>query len=91
MALKSAKKVVNLWRKVNSDKLMIIGGPIASDSNLLKKIKCNIAVKGQGEKKLTYLLKVLIKNSTNLIGKELNIKITQVLSDKSIEGKIIKR
>ena len=75
----AVKRVVNFWRTINSEKIVIIGGPIASDSNILKKLNADIAVMGEGEKKVAATIKILINNT-------LKINAESIISLKNISG-----
>lgn len=66
MDFKPAKIIVNLWRSINGKKLIIIGGPIASDSNILKKLDGDISVEGESEKKITEIIEILINNNLEI-------------------------
>ena len=57
---KSVKKIVRLWREVNKEKMIIIGGPISSDKNLLNKIDADISVVGEGESKICSIIEILL-------------------------------
>jgi radical SAM superfamily enzyme YgiQ (UPF0313 family) len=53
--LPTVRRIVNRWRKT-SNKKILIGGPISSDIEILRKVDADIAVIGEGE----FTLKELI-------------------------------
>ncbi|MFX1237963.1 MAG: B12-binding domain-containing radical SAM protein [Promethearchaeota archaeon] len=62
----SVQNVVDIIRVNKKKALIIIGGPIASDDNLLKKISADISVKGEGERKIYSIASILIENKLKL-------------------------
>lgn len=66
MDIKSVRKVIRLWRNVNYKKAVIIGGPITSDKNLLNKINADISVFGEGEKKISSIMKLFLSSGEKL-------------------------
>jgi radical SAM superfamily enzyme YgiQ (UPF0313 family) len=66
MDIKSVKKVIRLWREVNKEKMIIIGGPITSDKNLLNKIDADISIFGEGESKICLIIELSISNGEKL-------------------------
>ncbi len=55
----SVQNVLRLWRKDNGERITILGGPIASDLHILERIKCDIAIWGEGEKKIFSIFNIL--------------------------------
>ena len=66
MDIKSVKKLIQLWRKLNIEKLIIIGGPITADKALLNKIDADIIVFGEGEKSICSIMKLIIREGEKL-------------------------
>ena len=66
MDLNTVKRIVDLWRTIRRDKIIIIGGPIASDLELLHKIDADISVRGEGEMKIGLILNSLRLNNLYL-------------------------
>lgn len=62
MDLPSVQKVIKIWRKNNFEKLVVVGGPIASDLNLLNNLNADISVQGEGETKLTSIFRILLNS-----------------------------
>jgi radical SAM superfamily enzyme YgiQ (UPF0313 family) len=60
--LRTVRKLVTSWRK-ESKGPAIIGGPVASDSEILRKVDADIAVTGEGEFTLLELLSLGLKES----------------------------
>ncbi len=58
----TARRVASLWRRLNPDAPIILGGPIASDPAALLRVGGDIAVIGEGEKTLEELLNLLIED-----------------------------
>ncbi|WXG40132.1 MAG: radical SAM protein [Candidatus Freyarchaeum deiterrae] len=57
MDIPSMRKIVNIWRRVNDDKLAIAGGPAAADPyQLLRKTDYDLVVISEGEETLEELL-----------------------------------
>jgi len=72
MDIKSVQKVIKIWRDFNNDKLVIVGGPISSDPDLIKKIDADIVCQGEGEKKIYSIINILQDNQEK-INKRLEI------------------
>ena len=76
MDIKSVRNVIRLWRKINNDKIIIIGGPITADNALLKKIDADISVFGEGEIKICSIIKLILR-----YGKKLNEELYNKLKE----------
>ncbi len=62
MDIPSMRKIVNIWRKVNEDKVAIAGGPAAADPHhLLRKTGYDLAVIGECEGALQELLETVLR------------------------------
>lgn len=66
MDIKAVKKIIQLWREVNNNKMIIIGGPIGSDKTLLNKIDADISVFGEGESKICSIIELFLRNDEKL-------------------------
>jgi len=72
MDINSVQSIISLWRSANGNKLIIIGGPIASDSLILNNLDADISISGESEKKLTEVVRIL---------SESNLKINRVSNE----------
>ena len=83
----AARKVLKQWRKYNKEGISIIGGPITlNDYDALIKAGYQISVRGEGEKTLTELLRIIERCEGRLDEEEL-VKVKGV-SFKDTQGKI---
>jgi radical SAM superfamily enzyme YgiQ (UPF0313 family) len=60
MDVKSVKKTIQLWRKINHNKIIIVGGPITADDKLLRKLNADISVFGEGEIKIRSIIELIL-------------------------------
>ena len=64
----AARKVLKQWKKYHKNDISIIGGPIAlNDYDALIKAGYAISVKGEGEKTLEELLKLIENNNSKIV------------------------
>ena len=66
MDMRSVKRIIKQWREINKEKLIIIGGSITADQDLLNKIDADISVIGEGEHKICSIIKLILKNANHL-------------------------
>ena len=82
----AARKVLKQWRKYNKKGISIIGGPISlNDYDALVKAGYQISVKGEGEKTLLELLKIIESDNGSLYD---DLAKVRALAFKDIQGKI---
>ncbi len=70
MDLACVKKISTFWKKVKKNKMIILGGPISSDIQILEKVHADISIKGEGEEILLQIVNLLI-NSNNEMNNEI--------------------
>ncbi|MHA1150964.1 MAG: B12-binding domain-containing radical SAM protein [Promethearchaeota archaeon] len=66
MDLKSVQYLIQFCRNINPLLFVIVGGPISSDPELLKKINADLCVIGEGERKIVSIFKLISKNSLQI-------------------------
>ena len=74
--IKSVKQTIQLWRKINHNKIIIIGGPVSADNKLLRKLDADISVFGEGEIKIRSIIKLIL-----LHGEKLNEELYHALNE----------
>ena len=63
MDFNSVRTLIDQLRSSYSNKIIVIGGPIASDPNILVKLNADFSIEGESEKKITEGIKILIDNN----------------------------
>ncbi len=76
MDFKSVERIVKKWRNVNKNKLLIIGGPITSDSTIIEKLEIDLLVQCEGEQKLILIINILILH---------HLKINEIAQEKLLK------
>ncbi len=69
MDFKAVQLVIEKWREINRTRLIIIGGPIASDPSLLNILDIDILISCEGEKKFLRVIDILKKFNFRIIQK----------------------
>ncbi|MHA1291160.1 MAG: B12-binding domain-containing radical SAM protein [Promethearchaeota archaeon] len=70
--IECVRKIIKIWRKTKKREIIIIGGPITNDLNILSVLNADIAVIHEGEKKIESIINILIQNELKFNDKCVN-------------------
>jgi len=62
----SVRQLIDLWRKINYEKIIIVGGPISQDFELINKLDLDIIVLNEAEKKIVSIFKTSLIKTFNI-------------------------